>query len=215
MGDRQPVRFDPAGDLTVVDGLEAVSLARPGRSGATHIEHALRRSMTVQEADQSQGRYTRADVRWFLPQAECPSGPAVGDAIVDARGNRWTVLAVVGRGQTARWECVGRDLAVANRLDDAISIEQAVYTKGPGGAAVATWHTLRTGVRARIQPVTSAVAADSVARRTAQRYRILVAEEWAVDHTQRVRAADGTIYRILGATAGGIAQLQTIDVEQL
>jgi head-tail adaptor len=215
MENREPLTFNAAGDLAqVVDGLEGVTLVRPGQSATVEIEHALRRLLTVQEAAQSQGQYLRSDARWYLPQVECPVGPAVGDVIVDRQGNRWTVLAVVARSLIERWECVGRDLAIVHGLDDSISVEQAVYTKGPSGEAVATWHTVRTGVRARIQPVTSAVNADAVSRRIARRFQVLVAEELAVDHTHRIRAADGTTYRILGSSAGGIGQLPTIDVEQ-
>lgn len=216
MREGRAAQFDCSGDLAgVVDGLETVSLVRRGRSGVTEIAHALRRSMTTREAADSQGQYTRADTRWLLPNSECPAGPVLRDTIVDGAGNRWTVLAVVSQDLRGLWECACRDLAIAHGLDDAITLEQAVYTKGSGGAAVANWHTLRTGIRARIQPVTTAVAADAAAQRTVQRYRIVVAEELVVDHTHRIRAADGTIYRIVGSTgAGGIGQLQTIEAEQ-
>ena len=211
------IPLDPSGDFaSLADGLQAVSLVRRGRSGSDSIEHALRRSLGMREAAASNGQYTLTDVRWFLPKSECGSGPALGDAIVDSDGNRYAVLAVVGHDLTGLWECTCRDLAIAHGLNDVITIEQAVYAKGEGGAAVPAWHTLRTGIRARIQPVSSTVEGGPDRRQTVNRFRIVVAEELSVDHTQRIRAADGTIYRIIGSTgAGGIGQLQTLEAESL
>lgn len=209
--------LDPSGDFArLTDGLQAVSLVRRGRSGLISVAHALRRSLGMREAAASNGQYTLTDVRWYLPKSECGSGPALGDAILDADGNRYAVLAVVGHDLTGLWECTCRDLAIAHGLNDVIAIEQAVYANGDGGASVPTWHTLWTGIRARIQPVSSTVEAGPESRHTLHRFRIVVAEDLSVDHTQRIRAADGTIYRIIGSTgAGGIGQLQTLEAESL
>jgi hypothetical protein len=209
--------LDPSGDFArLADGLQAVGLIRRGRSGLLSVAHALRRSLSMREAAASNGQYTLTDVTWSLPKSECGAGPVLGDVILDADGNRWTVLAVAGRDLTGLWECTCRDLAIARGLNDVITIEQAVYSKGEGGAAVPAWHTLRTGVRARIQPVFSAVEAGPHSRSTVHRYRIVIAEELAVDHTERIRAADGTIYRIIGSTgAAGIGELQTIEAEPI
>ena len=61
-------------------------------------------------------------------------------------------------------------------LDDTITILQATYVKGDGGAAEATWLPWRTGVRARIQPVQSGIASQHEARQTITRCKIFIEE---------------------------------------
>lgn len=207
--------LDCSGDLNVVDGLEAVRLLRPGRSAATDIAHALRRPITTREAEDSAGQYTRSDLRWIFSKSECPVGPAPGDALLDGQDGRWTVLSVANHHARGLWECVCRDLAIAHGLDDAITVEQAVYAKGLGGAMTVNWHTWRTGVRARIQPESTTVEVQQQGPRSVQRCRIVLAENLVVDHTHRIRAADGAIYRIVRSTAADrIGQLQVIEAEQ-
>ena len=86
--------FDPGDDFAnVTDGLEPVTLLRPG-SAATSVGGALRAAVSTAEARASDGKYTAGDVVWHLPAAEVSSPPVPGDVIVDAAGGRWTVLAV-------------------------------------------------------------------------------------------------------------------------
>ena len=142
--------FDPTGDLVnVADGLEPVTVASRGSSSVTNVAHALRQAATTQEAAPSNAKYARSDLRWWLPLAECSTAPRLGDEIRDAAGRRWTVLEVGGPDPAGRWRCDCRNLAVAHGLDNFITIEQAVYSKGAGGAAVARWITWRGGVPAR------------------------------------------------------------------
>ena len=207
--------FDPSADfLDVVDLLEPVMLQQRGGE-AVRVWHALRRSISTQEATASDGGCTKSDVCWHLSQAECETCPRLGDAIVDADGRHWTVLAVDQSRAPARWSCTCRDLAVVHQLDDVISIEQAEYVKGVGGAMVPTWHTWRTGIRARIQPKSAETAEQREALQTVKRFLVYVADDVTVDHTHRVRRADGTIYRVCSSTqAERLDELQIIEVEQ-
>ena len=55
--------FDPGSDFEdVVDHFETVTLRRPDTPD-TSITHALRRAVTVREAQASGGTYTTSDVR--------------------------------------------------------------------------------------------------------------------------------------------------------
>ena len=210
--------FDPSDDLAqVADGLETVTLARrgstPGGPG-TAITHALRRSMTMREAAASDGRYTVHDVVWHLPVAELVEPPRLGDMIQSGDGRQWTVLEVRGATLAARWRCTTRSLAVVYGLDNTITILQATYVKGDGGAAEATWLTWRTGVRARIQPDQSSIASQHEARQTTTRCKIFIEEQLALDQTHRIEGPDGTIYKVLGVTcAERLGELQTIEAE--
>ncbi len=210
--------FDPSDELAqIADGLEAVTLARrgstPGGAAAT-IAHALRRAVSVREAAASDGRYTAGDVTWHLPVAELAAAPRLGDLVRSGEGRQWTVLEVRLTTLGTRWRCTTRSLAVVYGLDDTITILKPTYVQGTGGAAEATWLPWRTGVRARIQPVRSTPGSQHESRQKITRCQIFVEEEFALDPTHRIAAADGTIYKILSVVgAERLGELQTIEAE--
>jgi len=208
------IEFDPSLDLAAVaDGLQAVTLVRPGNSAATVVAHALCRTIRTREAQASEGQHTKSDVVWHLPASELPETPRLGDVIVDAQGRRWTVLQVRAATLGSRWRCVARDLAIVHRLDETIRIEKAVYAKGPSGAEEATWHLWRAGLRARIQPAAQEVGDQHERTVTPSAFKIFVAQDVDVDHTCRIRGPDGKIYRIVGCRkAERIDALVEIDV---
>ena len=58
------------------------------------------------------------------------------------------------------------------------------------------------------------IDSDAETPSTTTRYRIFVEENIDLDHTCRIRGADGTIYTITSATgADQIGELQVIEVE--
>lgn len=217
--------FDPSNDLpTVADGLEQVTLLRRGRTpgdAGTVIAHALRRGITGGEAAliasgdvrkqvPSGGQQLADDLVWHLPVAELPEPPRLGDVILDSASRRWTILAVKLATLAARWRCECRDVGIAVSLDDAISVQ-----KNAGDAASPLWRTWKTGIRARIQPLQTTIDSTAETPSTTTRCRIFVEENIALDHTHRIRAADGTIYTILSSTgAERIGELQVIEVQR-
>ncbi|MBA7474155.1 hypothetical protein ES707_09503 [subsurface metagenome] len=136
----------------------------------------------------------------------------MGDVITDGDGGRWTVLDVRGVTLKSRWQCSTRNLAVVYALDDTVTVLKSVYSKGTAGAAEATWRTWRTGVRARIQPLDSTAEVENAAKTTARRYTIFVEDDLPLDHTHRIKAADGTVYRIIKLSgAERIGELPAIE----
>jgi len=216
-----PVMFDATEDFAdVVDGLEAVTVNRRGSSDDTAVIHALQRAINTHEMSPTEGRVMAGDVRWHLPIEECATPPRMGDTIIDGNSDRWTVLAVHEETLSARWKCVCRNLRVAFGLDDTITIEKATYAKGMAGAAEATWHTWRTGIAARVQPVAATPTTDHEARTTHRQYQIQIEEDLDLRKHHRIRWVGGTgcdgkvTYRILNYTqAEDIGQLQTILAE--
>ena len=208
------IQFDAGDDLAdVADGLAQVTVTRPGSSDSTEVAHALRRMVKVREIRELDGHYRASDVTWHLPVSEMTSRPRLGDVIIDTAGRRWTVLDVREATVGSRWRCVCRDLAMAEGLDQYVDIEKATYTKSDGGADVPTWGTWKTGIKAKIQPVETRTRQQHDRRVTTARFKILVAEDLAVDHTHRVKGPDGTVYRITGSQrAERIDRLMEIDV---
>jgi hypothetical protein len=207
------VSFDPADDFAnVTDGLEPVTLLRPG-SAATSIGGALRAAVSTAEARASEGKHTAGDVVWHVPAAEVAGPPVPGDVIVDAAGGRWTVLGVRRATAGSRWRCACRNLAIAGGLDQHVDIEQATYIKGEHGAEHAAWRPWRTGVAARIQPVRSRATEEHQRRATTAEFVVFLAESLVVDHTHRIKSPDGSLYRVVGSRrAERIDALMEIDV---
>jgi hypothetical protein len=215
--------FDPSDDLsTVADGTERVTLLRRGSTtgaAGTVIAHALRRAITAGEAAivnrgdihkhvPSGGVQRADDLVWHLPVAELIEAPRLGDVVLDGEGRRWTVLVVKRATLGARWRCETRDVAIAHGLDDTISVLKSAGTSGP------TWRTWKTGIRARIQPIETKILADAETPSTTTTYRIFVEEQLELDHTCRLRGADGLIYTITSTTgAERIGELQVIEAE--
>jgi hypothetical protein len=216
--------FDPSNDLsTVADGTQTVTLLRRGRTPGdpgTVVTHALSRAITAGEAAMvatgdvrkqvpSGGQQQADDLVWHLPVVELPDAPQLGDVILDGDGRRWTILAVKLATLGTRWRCETRDVGIKVGLDDAISVQ-----KNAGSSASPLWRTWKTGIRARIQPLETTIDSTTETPSTTARYRIFVAENIDVDHTCRIRGADGTIYTILSSTgADRIGELQVIEVE--
>ena len=210
------IQFNAGDDLVdVVDGLDQVTLTRPGTSASTQVPHALRRMVKVREIKELDGHYRANDVTWHLPVSEITSRPRLGDVIIDTDGQRWTVLNVRKATAGSRWRCVSRNLAVVHGLDQYVDIEKVTYTKSDGGADLPAWRAWKTGLKAKLQPVESRTRQQHDRRVTTARFKVFVAEDLAVDHTHRVKGPDGTVYRITGSQrAERIDRLMEIDVER-
>lgn len=206
--------FNAAADFSrLVDGLEPVTLVRRG-GAVTSSLRGLRTASSISEATPNAGHCTAARATWDLPQAECPTAPSPGDALIDAAGHRWTVLTIHTAVHTARWKCTCLNLAIQHGLDDTVSVEESERIAQPGGGVSLTWRTWRTGVRARIQPLGVAVDDELEPPQSVRTYRIYLAEELPLDHRHRIRAADGALYRITAySAAAALDSLPYVDTE--
>ena len=206
--------FDPSTDFEdVVDGLEAITLDRRGSTPNTDITHALQRAITNAEVEASNGLYRMGDVRWHIPDVEAGTAPRLGDVVVDASSDRYTIIDAQYATLEARWRLICRNLRMVFQLDDTITLLRAVYTKSTGGAAEPTWHVWRT-VDARIQPQTFDIGVENTAKRLVKGVDIFIAESLDIDTEHRVRGRDGTIYKIASyAGAERIGELSTISAE--
>jgi hypothetical protein len=213
--------FNPFDDfVAITDGTETVTLLRRGSDsgdGGTLIAHALRRAISTGEAPivnrgdvhknpASGGHCIAALLAWHLPVAELSETPRLGDVILDGQQQRWTILAVKRTTLGARWRCETRNVSVAFGLDDTISVLKA--------ASGSEWRTWKTGIRARIQPIDSKIAADAATPYTTRHYRVFVEEDLDLDHTCCIRGPDGTLYTITGTVGGDrIGELQVIEAQ--
>jgi hypothetical protein len=208
--------FTPGTDFEdVCDGLEAVTLNRRGSSDDVSVTSALQRNVSTTEIAASDGKYQAGDVRWHLPIAEVATTPKLGDSIVDAAGDYWKILAVRLDTLGRRWRCMTRNLVIAHGLNDTVTIEEATYAKGTGGAMERTYHVWRSGVRARIQEVDTSMETDGGAKRTAKRYQIYLEDDYAVTHNHRIKDRQGNKYKIVGAgNKAELGQCQVVEATE-
>ena len=198
--------FHAAADFArLVDGLEAVTLARRGGAVTSSLD-GRRTASSISEAAPS--------ATWDLAQAECPTPPSPGDALIDAAGSRWTVLAIHPAVHTGRWKCACLNLAIQYGLDDTVSVDESERISQPGGGVSLTWGAWRTGVRARIQPLRATVHNELEPPQSVRTYRIYLAEELPLDHRHRIRAADGALYGVTAySAAAALDSLPYVDTE--
>ncbi len=192
--------FDPTNDFTTVaDGFSPVTLTRPGSQLSIEVPDALRRTILRRDTVDSDGRYAASDFVWHLPVASLAETPQPGDILVDAAGDRWTILGVRPATLGSRFHCVCRNLIAAHGLDDTVDIERAVITKTDAGAEQLSWQPWQTSLVSRIQPTATSLQTSNERTKSVARFRVYLLEDIEIDATCRVRAADGTTYRILAS----------------
>lgn len=211
------VAFSPGTDFEdVVDGLEAVTLDRRGSEDNVSITSAFRTAVSTIEAAASDGKLTDEDTRWHFPVAEVPiaNPPRMGDW-VEANGDRYQILGFRLDTMSTRWRCVTRNLRVVYHLGDTFVIQQAVFAKGTAGAAGATYHVWKAGVRGRIQETEAEVENLDGVERTAKTWQVLLENDYEIDHQHRLKDRKGNLYDIeLTVSKGVIGQPMQIEVSE-
>lgn len=192
--------FDPTSDFeAIADGFDTVTLTRSGSAMSIEIHNALRRAILRRDTVDSDGRYTASDFVWHLPVATLEETPQPGDVLIDNSGARWTILGARPATFGSRWHCVCRNLATAYGLNVTVDIEKAVITKSDAGAELLSWESWRTGLDARIQPATTRLQPSDEHTRNIDRFHIYLLDDIEIDDPCRVRATDGTTYKILSS----------------
>lgn len=197
-----------AGDFdAILDTAEAATLKRHGSATTVALAKAWRYASITQEAQSGVSGVARDDVTWQFAWPEAVDLPRIGDAIIDAAGECWTILSVEVRGARSRLRCVARNLRIVHALDDRIEIQQAVWDDGESGSEIIGWQTLRAAVPARIQPEQVTINHTEDAPTSTVTYRVFLADETPLNHNHRLVGPDGAIYQILE-----YSQAERIDV---
>lgn len=190
--------FQPAGDFAeVVDGLTSVTLRRSGSDLAQPIPAALRRPAHQREAQPSGGRYTQTDAVWLLALPDGAEPPQVGDAIVDGDDTWWTVLEVTSDVAGTRWRCAARRLRLVAGPNAWVAIERATWTKGESGALVATWHELRAGVPAHVQPIVREIEHEHDRQIVRATHEVTLGEPIELGESDRLVTPEGRVFRVV------------------
>ncbi len=181
---------------TILDGAEPISLQRHGSANTVAVLKAWRYSFETTEAQAGISGVVRNDVVWQFVWDEAVDRPRVGDSLIDAANECWTILAVVERGNKSRLQCVTRNLRLVHQLDDRIEIQQATWEDLGTGPEITGWTTLRTAVPARIQPDQTTVDNSADPPTSTTTYRVLLADNTPLDHNHRLVGPEGPIYQV-------------------
>jgi len=147
--------FDPIGDFeNIVDGLKPITLVPVGGANVPNIT-SLRRAVTHKEAAASNGRYTTSDTVFHVSTVDYGQRLPLGSRIIEADGERWTVLEHAYQTLLARWRYVVRRLDTGFDADKPSTVfrEVATYAKSLTGALEPTWVRDDAPTNVRFEPI--------------------------------------------------------------
>jgi len=189
---------------------------------------AKRRSIHSAEKSPSGGAYMGYEVNWWVPLSQFAPGsfsPKAADVIVDADGNRWTVLRTLFNAPSQNWQLSCVNLVLALDLRDTINIERATITYDAAGSALKLFpanapalqggEVLYTNLPSRVQLLTQEILEERGIRGFKGTYAVTVGQEIAVTNEDRI-AWRGRYLEIRGYhNATRLDELPVIDAELL
>jgi hypothetical protein len=195
------VEFNAEGDFaTIIDGTESLTLKRRDRATTIAVATARRLSSQTVEAEPAGGHVAEADVDWQFPWADATEPPRLGDTLIDANGDCFTILSVEKRALTGRVRCTTRNLRLVYQLNDRVDVQQAVWDDPGGGPEIVGWTTIRAALPARIQPERIDVD-NTVSPPTASTtYRIILGEPLALPADARFVDPLGNAFQLVKLT---------------
>jgi len=177
---------------TILDGAEAITIKRRDTSDTIAVSKAWRFSSDTAEAISGVQDVARSDVVWQFAWNDAVERPRVGDYILDAASNTWTILSLSELGAKTRLRCVTRNLFFVHALVDLVTIQQATLD---GSGVIVGWTTLETNVPARIQPDRNVlVLKKDEPPTTDEFYRVVLGVQMPLTHLNRIVGPDSSTY---------------------
>jgi hypothetical protein len=201
------VAFDVEGDFAVIlDGGEAVTLKRRDSAQTVSIPSAMRIAPRTSEPEPAGGHVAQSDVAWQFPWSDATVKPRLGDAILDAAGGCFTILAIDELAITGRVRCTTRNLQFVYQLNDRVDVQRAVWEDTGGGPEIVDWTTIRSAVPARVQPAEVTIDNTASPATGEAAYRIILGEQLELDADTRLVDPQGNVYQLVE-----FAQAERID----
>jgi hypothetical protein len=191
------VELDVSDDFaTILDGFEQIVVKRRDSAETILVPKAWRFSSQTEEAIVGVADVARGDVVWQFGWDESVDKPRIGDSIIDAANRCGTILSVAVLGAKTRLRCLARNLHLVHELNDWIEIQQAIWEDSGSGPEIVGWTTLRSVVPARIQLERTIVDNQSTPPTSTATFRVVLGEQIALDHNQRIVGSDGSVYQV-------------------
>jgi len=190
---------------TIVDGSEPVTVRRWYSPETISVAAAWRSSSKVEEVEIGSGDYARHDAVWQLPWSPADDGPRLGDLVIDAADQCWTIITVERPRLGTRYKCLARNLHSAFGLDTRVDVQRADVDDPGVRPESVEWITLQAAVPARILQDRTRVTVDpgdpeqeiepSVS--STATYRVILGEQIEMDHNHRLVGLEGEIYDVV------------------
>ena len=178
------------------DNLETVVLRRRGSAKELVVEAAYRHEVATQETEPSGGAALQADSVWHLQLPANEAALQIGDTVIDAQKNHWTLLETQQLALLGRWKCVTRDLRIAYDCHDRVDIQRPVWGDIGNGPEIADWTEVCVALPVSIQ-LDEMILDTSTTPPTKQLlFDIILSESIALEPDDRLTAEDGTSYRM-------------------
>jgi hypothetical protein len=214
------LELNVAGDFaTILDGLEAVVVKRQHTPETILVAKAWRYVSKVEEVELGSTDYARHDVIWQLPWEAANEPPRLGDRVIDAAGQCWTILTVERPRLDTRFRCLARNLHLAFGLDTLVDVQLADVEDPSTRPESVPWITVQAAVPARILLDRTKVALDpgddevAPAVSSAATYRVILGEQIELDHNHRLVDPEGGVYEVVEyANFGRIERLPVVTV---
>jgi hypothetical protein len=210
-------------DWTVVDNYEQIQMTSWGLTGTNFvyiIENALRRAPTYRELAASQGKYVADDIVWIVPNmlvAGALASPKVADRILDSNGITYTVLNAALNATRTIWRFMTRNIILAYRLYDTITLQRFSLATDATGAKVYTGlpTVIASNVIAAIQEVDDNETLERGKKPLKKQYSIWVSTPLPAQALDQVIDQNGNVYEVTGYDAiNRIDELQRIKAER-
>jgi hypothetical protein len=216
--------MDTSSDYLAWDNTEAVTYTVYGQTvsniGYTQpysIAVAKRRSISNNDIpSQKTGIFTADDLVWLIPSAEIDTEvrPNINDYITDSDDRVWTVLSTQLNNLKSTWRLVTRDLILAEKLSDVLSLYRPSNTVDAAGSRVTSYTLITDNIPARVQEIGSEVADNFGKKAIKKRYDIYLGIRIYWQATDQLRNEDGDVFQIVSGMAPDIIDLlQVVSAE--
>lgn len=192
------LNWDASGDFEeVLDTLEEVRVFRAGCDAQVTYPKAWRFVESAEPANDADV-VVRRDAVWHLPAGGNQRDPAVGDRLIDAAGDCWTLSRVERLRAATRFRCESRSTRL--RAADAVwlRLERATWADGPDGPVVSGW-TIETPAVSGVVELLASTPSTSDPSAESQRYRITLAEPIEAGPHHRLVGPGGEAFRLADA----------------
>lgn len=182
------------------DGTRKLTIGSTGTSQTVQIQNAKRFEVTERDIPAARtGAFTGGDLIWIIPAAMVPSYvvPKIGDKIIPAEGDSYTILDVFKNGWRNWYKFTTRNLVFVYNLKDTIRLCVAQDLPGAGGMRITTYAE-SAGMAAKVIE-TAGSREDLLGQRQRRKsYEIHVGEVFTWKASDRLKDQHGNIYQIVG-----------------
>jgi len=195
------LQLNTLGDFAaVVDGAEEITLKRRDRATTIAVPIAWRSSSRTLEAEPTDGHVARADIVWHFPWGHESGPPRLGDMLIDATDECFTILSVDRYVITGRVRCEARNLRIVYQLNDRVDVQVATIEDLGDGPEIVGWTTIRAALPARVQPDRIEVDNTTTPATAVTYYRIILGEQFALEANTRFVSPQGDVYQLVECT---------------